>query len=197
MNRRDRADEPAEGGTLAGESASEVAVTPAARMAAYIRGGGVVVPLITAFLAFLLGGVAVLLVGKDPISTYEAIWKGTGLQWIFPWTTGEDRELAALNLQQTLIITTPLILTGLAVAFAFRAGLFNIGGQGQYVVGAIAAVWIGSTLGGLPRLPHVALAVLVAALGGAVWAGIAGLLKAAAGAHEGITTIMLNWIAYW
>ena len=64
--------------------------------------------------------------------------------------TGDDRTLAALNLQQTLIITTPLILTGLAVAFAFRAGLFNIGGQGQYIVGSIAAVWVGSELAGMP-----------------------------------------------
>ncbi|MGH2798741.1 MAG: hypothetical protein ACRDM0_13950, partial [Thermoleophilaceae bacterium] len=99
-DRRDPAQEPAEGQTLAGEpGAGEVAVTPAARMAAYVRGGGVVVPVLTALLAFLIGGVAVLLAGKDPVATYEAIWKGTGLQWVFPWVTGEDRELAALNLQ--------------------------------------------------------------------------------------------------
>jgi general nucleoside transport system permease protein len=194
-DRRAQADEPVEGATLAGESAAEVAVTPAARMAAYIRGGGVVVPVLTAVLAFLLGGVAVLLVGKDPISTYEAIWKGTGLQWIFPWTTGEDRELAALNLQQTLIITTPLILTGLAVAFAFRAGLFNIGGQGQYIVGSIAAVWVGSEFAGMNGFLHIVLAILAACLAGAVWAGIAGGLKATVGANEVVSTIMLNYTA--
>ena len=94
-----------------------------------------------------------LLTGSDPIATYEAIWKGTGLQWLFPWTTGDDRETAALNLQQTLIVTTPLILTGLAVAFAFRAGLFNIGGKGQYIVGTIAAVWVGSSFSWHARLP--------------------------------------------
>jgi ABC-type uncharacterized transport system permease subunit len=170
-------------------------VTPAARLAAYIRGGGVVVPVLTAVLAFLLGGVAVLLVGKDPISTYEAIWKGTGLQWIFPWTTGDDRDLAALNLQQTLIITTPLILTGLAVAFAFRAGLFNIGGQGQYIVGSIAAVWVGSEFAGMPGFLHIVLAILAACLAGAAWAGIAGGLKATVGANEVVSTIMLNYTA--
>jgi simple sugar transport system permease protein len=164
-------------------------------MAAYIRGGGVVVPVLTALLAFLLGGVAVLMVGKDPISTYEAIWRGTGLQWIFPWTTGEDRELAALNLQQTLIITTPLILTGLAVAFAFRAGLFNIGGQGQYIVGSIAAVWVGSEFAGMPGFLHIVLAILAACLAGAFWAGIAGGLKATVGANEVVSTIMLNYTA--
>ena len=194
-DRRDPADEPVEGGILAGESTAEVARTPAARMAAYVRGGGVVVPVLTALLAFLLGGVAVLLVGKDPISTYEAIWKGTGLQWFFPWTTGEDRELAALNLQQTLIITTPLILTGLAVAFAFRAGLFNIGGQGQYIVGSIAAVWVGSEFAGMPGFLHIVLAILAACLAGAFWAGIAGGLKATVGANEVVSTIMLNYTA--
>jgi ABC-type uncharacterized transport system permease subunit len=193
--RRDPLDEPAEGATLAGESAAEVAVTPAARMAAYIRGGGVVVPILTALLAFLLGGVAVLLAGKDPIATYEAIWKGTGLQWVFPWVTGEDRDVAALNLQQTLIITTPLILTGLAVAFAFRAGLFNIGGQGQYIVGSIAAVWVGSELAGMPGFLHIVLAILAACLAGAAWAAIAGGLKATVGANEVVSTIMLNYTA--
>jgi ABC-type uncharacterized transport system permease subunit len=174
---------------------AEVATTPAARMAAYIRGGGVVVPVLTALLAFFCGGIAMVLVGKDPIETYEAIWRGTGLQWCFPWTTGEDRELAALNLQQTLIITTPLILTGLAVAFAFRAGLFNIGGQGQYIVGAIAAVWVGSEFAGMPGFLHIVLAILAACLAGAVWAGIAGGLKATVGANEVVSTIMLNYTA--
>jgi general nucleoside transport system permease protein len=193
---REPAEAEAGGQALAGEpAAGEVAATPAARMAAYIRGGGIVVPVLTALLAFLLGGVAVLLVGKDPISTYEAIWKGTGLQWVFPWTTGEDRDLAALNLQQTLIITTPLILTGLAVAFAFRAGLFNIGGQGQFIVGAIAAVWVGSEFAGMPGFLHIVLAILAACLAGAFWAGIAGGLKATVGANEVVSTIMLNYTA--
>jgi general nucleoside transport system permease protein len=195
-DRRDQADEPAQGGTLAGDpGAGEIALTPAARMAAYVRGGGVVVPALTVLLAFLIGGVAVLMVGKDPISTYKAIWEGTGLQWLFPWTTGEDRELAALNLQQTLIITTPLILTGLAVAFAFRAGLFNIGGQGQFIVGSIAAVWVGSEFAGMPGFLHIVLAVVAACLAGAFWAAIAGGLKATVGANEVVSTIMLNYTA--
>jgi simple sugar transport system permease protein len=166
-------------------------------LAGYLRSGGIIVPVLTTLLAFLIGGLVMVVTGKDPIATYEAIWKGTGLQWLFPWTTGADRELAASNLQQTLIITTPLILTGLAVAFAFRAGLFNIGGNGQYIVGSIAAVWAGSSFAGMPAFLHIVLAVLAACLAGAVWAGIAGLLKATTGAHEVISTIMLNWIAVW
>jgi ABC-type uncharacterized transport system permease subunit len=173
------------------------AVTPASRLAGYVRGGGVIVPLLTTVLAFLIGGLVMLVTGKDPIATYNAIWKGTGLQWVFPWTTGADRTLAASNLQQTLIITTPLILTGLAVAFAFRAGLFNIGGNGQYIVGAIGAVWVGSSFAGMPHLIHAVLAIAAACVAGAAWAAIAGFLKAATGAHEVISTIMLNWIAVW
>ncbi|MGH2763664.1 MAG: ABC transporter permease [Thermoleophilaceae bacterium] len=185
-----------EGQALAGEpGAGEVAATPAARMAAYIRGGGVVVPVLTAALAFVIGGLAVLLAGNDPIATYKAIFEGTGLQWVFPWVTGDERQLAGLNLQQTLIITTPLILTGLAVAFAFRAGLFNIGGQGQYIVGAIAAVWVGSSFAGMPGLLHIVLSILAGCLAGAAWAAIAGGLKATVGANEVVSTIMLNYTA--
>jgi general nucleoside transport system permease protein len=179
------------------EEPEAAAATPASRLAAYVRGGGIVVPLLTSLLAFLAGGLVMLVTGNDPIATYEAIWRGTGLQWLLPWTTGADRDLAASNLQQTLLITTPLILTGLAVAFAFRAGLFNIGGNGQYIMGAIAAVWVGSSFADMPSVLHILLAIVAAAGAGAVWAGIAGVLKATTGAHEVISTIMLNWIAVW
>ena len=100
-------------------------------------------------------------------------------------------------MQQTLILTTTLILTGLAVAFAFRCGLFNIGGQGQYIVGAVLAVWIGSSFANMNPLLHILLATIAGAMCGALWAGIAGFLKATVGAHEVISTIMLNWIAIW
>ena len=123
-----------------------------------------------------------LITGNDPLATYKAIFEGTGLQWLFPWVTGEDRELAALNLQQTLIITTPLILTGLAVAFAFRAGLFNIGGQGQYIVGAIAAVWVGSSFAGMPGFLHIVLAIVAACAGGR---GLGGDRRPAQGDRRG------------
>jgi general nucleoside transport system permease protein len=188
--------EPPAGAALSGEGGPEAAAaTPAARLAAYVRGGGVVIPLLTAVLAFLAGGLVILVTGHNPLSTYQAIFDGTGLNWLFPWTGADERTTAALNLQQTLIITTPLILTGLAVAFAFRCGLFNIGGQGQYLVGSYAAVWAGSSLAGVPHLPHVVIAAGFAALAGAVWAGIAGVLKATVGANEVISTIMLNYTA--
>jgi simple sugar transport system permease protein len=182
--------------------ATEPDVVPsvAARLALYQRAGGIITPLVTASIAFVIGGLVVLGTGKNPLTTYRAIFNGTGLNWLFPWVHGADRALAATNLQQTLLVTTPLILTGLAVAFAFRCGMFNIGGQGQYAVGSIMAIWVGVSLpkaGGLTGVVYVIAAIGAAAVGGAVWAGIAGLLRATVGAHEVITTIMLNWIAYW
>jgi simple sugar transport system permease protein len=172
-------------------------ITVAGRLSGYLRGGGVITPFLTAILAFLVGGLVVLVTGHDPLQTYKAIFDGTGLTWFFPWTNGDARAQAALDLQQTLLLTVPLILTGLAVALAFRVGLFNIGGQGQYLVGSIVAAWAGSSWAGLPGWLHIVVAVVLACLAGAVWAGIAGLLRATVGANEVITTIMLNWIAVW
>ncbi len=180
------------------------------------RAEGLLAPLLTTVFAFFVGGLVVLVTtGKNPLTTYRAIFEGAGLSWFFevgsyriglpfsdatvwfPWNVNDFESLAAVNLQQTLIATTTLILTGLAVAFAFRCGMFNIGGQGQYIVGGIWAVWIGSSFEGLNPFLHITLAIVVATLAGAAWAGIAGFLKATVGAHEVISTIMLNWIAIW
>ncbi len=184
--------------------------TAAARYDRWQRAGGVVAPVMTAILAFLVGGLVVLATGSNPVEVYRGIWNGTGLEWFyrvgshevglpfsdatiwFPWDTSSR---AAENLQQTLLLTSTLILTGLAVAFAFRCGLFNIGGQGQYFLGAYLAIWIGSSFEGMNSFAHITFAVVAAALAGAAWAGIAGILKATVGAHEVISTIMLNWIA--
>jgi ABC-type uncharacterized transport system permease subunit len=188
----------------------------AERMALYQRAGGIVTPLITTIFAFLVGGLVVLVTtGKNPLSTYKAIFEGTGLSWFvevgsydvglpltdnrvwFPWNTNSFESVSAFNLQQTLVLTTTLILTGLAVAFAFRCGLFNIGGQGQYIAGALASAWVGSSFVGMNRVPHVLLTLSAAALAGGLLAGVAGFLKATVGAHEVVTTIMLNWIMFW
>jgi ABC-type uncharacterized transport system permease subunit len=169
----------------------------ATRFADHLRAGGWFTSVLTTIVAFFLGGLVVFVTGRDPLSTYNAIWQGTGLEWIFPWTTGADRSIAAVNLQQTLLLTTPVILTGLAVALAFRAGLFNIGGQGQYIAGSVGAVWVGSSFEGMPHLVHVVLAILAAIAAGALWGGIAGVLRATTGANEVITTIMLNYTALW
>jgi len=169
--------------------------TTAGRLAARYRAGGLVVPIVTTVVAFLMGGLVVLATGHNPLSTYRAIFNGTGLTWLIPGVG--NRHNAAINLQQTLVVATPLMLTGLAVAFAFRCGMFNIGGQGQYLSGQTVALIVASSWLGLAGPVHILLAVVLATLAGACWAGIAGFLKATTGAHEVISTIMLNWIAIW
>ncbi len=192
------------------------APSPASSFDFYQRAGGIVTPLITTILAFFIGGLVVLVTtGKNPLSTYKAIFNGTGLNWFFqvgshdvgvpftdsrvwfPWNTNSFASHSAYNLQTTLVLTTALIFTGLAVAFAFRCGLFNIGGQGQYMIGAITAVWVGGAFAHMSHFPHTVLTIAAAALAGALLAGIAGILKATVGAHEVIVTIMLNWIVFW
>ncbi len=181
----------------ADESQGAAARSPAT-LTAFRRGAsGVMVPILTAVIAFAAGGLIVLATGHDPLTTYQSIFNGTGLNWLFPWVSGSERATAASNLQQTLLQATPLILVGLAVAFAFRAGMFNIGGQGQYTVGGIVAVWVGSSFNGMPSVLHILFAIVAAAAVGGAWAGIAGVLKATTGANEVISTIMLNWIAIW
>jgi simple sugar transport system permease protein len=165
------------------------------RTGIYERAGGFLVPLAATVLAFLIGGLVVLITGHNPITAYRAIFEGAGFNWPYLWLTGQDTTEAARDLQQTLRVMTPLILTALAVAFAFRCGLFNIGGQGQYWVGLIFSLYVGTHLSGLSRPLHVAVGLAAGILGGAIWGGIAGALRATVGAHEVITTIMLNWIA--
>jgi general nucleoside transport system permease protein len=206
--------EPIGGAAPLDHDPESYAPSVAKRMAFYQRAGGIVTPFLTAVFAFFMGGIVVLSTGHNPITTYKAIFEGAGLNWFFHfgsyhidlpftnhhvwfWWDTNANHTAAYNLTQTLLTTTPLILTGLAVAFAFRCGLFNIGGQGQYLVGAIVGVYVGSRFTDMAHLPHVVFGIVAAALAGALWGAIAGFLKATVGAHEVITTIMLNWIAYW
>jgi ABC-type uncharacterized transport system permease subunit len=170
--------------------------TAAARLALRQRAGGAIVPVFTALLAFLIGGAVVAATGHNPLIAYHDIFNGAGLNWVFHPSTDTVRT-DSYNLTQTLLQTTSLILTGLAVAFAFRCGMFNIGGQGQYLVGLYVANWLGHAWAGLAAPLHILMVMAMATLAGAVWAGIAGILKATVGAHEVISTIMLNWIAIW
>jgi simple sugar transport system permease protein len=181
--------EPPEEAALSGN-------TLAASLSLKQRAGGVIVPVLTVVVAFLMGGVVVAATGHNPLLAYRDIFTGAGLNWIFHPTTSIV-PTASYNLSQTLLQTTTLILTGLAVAFAFRCGMFNIGGQGQYFVGLYVANWLGVDFAGLNPVAHILLCIGAATLAGAAWAGIAGVLKATVGAHEVISTIMLNWIAIW
>ncbi len=122
------------------------------------------------------------------------IWEGLRL-WIE--TGNKEAFIASLEgIDRTLVYSTPYIFAGLAVALGFRCGLFNIGVEGQLFVGAMAATYVGYSITGLPMLIHLPLALTAGALAGALWSAIAGFLKAYTGAHEVVTTIMLNYVAF-
>jgi len=139
-------------------------------------------PLGAIFLGLLVGAIVILWIGKNPIAAYASLFYGA---------FGDLNRFA-----NTIARATPLILTGLAVAFAFRCGLFNIGVEGQLLIGALSAAYVGTALNGLPTIIHLPLTILSAMAASAVWAAIPGILKAKRGVHEVINTIMMNFIAY-
>jgi ABC-type uncharacterized transport system permease subunit len=142
--------------------------------------GALAFPLIAIAISFLIGAIIILATGDNPVPAFGALLRGA-----FGDATAVGR---------TLLNATPLIFTGLAVAVAFRAGLFNIGGEGQFFIGAITAAWLGVSLGFLGPLGMV-LALVACVVTGFLWGAIPGFLKAYFGAHEVITTIMLNFVA--
>ena len=139
------------------------------------------VPLVAVLLGLLIGALLLIASGANPIEAYSALLKGA--------------FGTPVAVQRTLEKATPLIFSGLAVAFAFKAGLFNIGAQGQLLVGAVVAAFVGFSIEGLPAIIHIPLALLVGGLAGALYGFIPGALKAYTGAHEVIVTIMLNYVA--
>jgi len=138
------------------------------------------IPVIAVILGILCGAIIMLVSGYNPIAGYNALWYGM---------FGDSYYIG-----ETVRQLTPYILTGLAVAFAYRTGLFNIGVEGQVIVGWFAAVWVGVAFE-LPAFIHLPLAIIVAALAGALWGFVPGLLKARFKVHEVIVTIMMNYIA--
>jgi simple sugar transport system permease protein len=145
----------------------------------------VIVPLFAVVAALILGALTMLATNVDLATigqSYIALARGS---------------VGSLNaLSETLTAAIPLVLAGLGLALGFRAGLFNIGAEGQLLMGGMAAVIAGFALPGLPAAIHLPLALLAGALAGALYASIAGWLRAATGAHEVISTIMLNLISY-
>ena len=126
---------------------------------------------------------------SEVLKPYTALVQGS----IFNWA-GADFAAKIYPITETLTVATPLICAGLGVALAFRAGLFNIGAQGQIILGALFGAYVGFTWH-LPWGLHLLLVIVAGLVGGAVWGGVVGLLKARTGAHEGIVTIMLNYVA--
>ena len=141
----------------------------------------VFIPALAVITALAVGAIIMLIFGDNPIEAYRGLFQGA---------FGSARGWST-----TLRKMTPLILTGLSVAVAFRAGLFNIGASGQFIMGTVAAVAVGVNFEGLPPFLHLPLALLAGIAGGAFWGFIPGALKVFTGAHEVITTIMLNYIA--
>jgi general nucleoside transport system permease protein len=140
----------------------------------------IIVPITSVLLGLIAGGLIMIAFGYNPISGFIALWNGA---FEDAYYTGE-----------TVRRMTPLLLSGLAVAFAFKTGLFNIGVEGQVIVGWLASVWVGITFD-LPTIIHLPLAILAGALAGALWAFIPGILKAQFWINEVIVTIMLNYTA--
>ncbi|MBD1379270.1 ABC transporter permease [Metabacillus arenae] len=138
------------------------------------------IPVVSVLLGLICGALIMLVSGYDPIAGYNALLFGI---------IGESYYIG-----ESIRQVTPYILSGLAVAFAFRTGLFNIGVEGQVIVGWLAAVWVGVAVE-LPKIIHLPLAIIAAALAGALWGFIPGLLKARFKVHEVIVTIMMNYIA--
>jgi ABC-type uncharacterized transport system permease subunit len=175
--------------------------------------GSVLISVLAVILSIIAGGILIALTDENvqtsagyffarPTDTLSAIWNAVSGAYsaLFQGAIYNFRRPGFANgirpLTETLTFATPLIAAGLGVALAFRVGLFNIGGRGQMLVAAAAGGWVGFALD-LPWGLHLLLAVVVAIVFGGLWGGLAGLLKARTGAHEVITTIMLNYVAYY
>ena len=138
--------------------------------------------LLSILLGLLVGAIVLAISGRNPIVVYGAMIEGI---------IGKPKYIA-----WTLIKATPYILTGLSIAFAFKTGLFNIGAEGQFIIGALVATLVGVGLD-LPAIIHIPLTMICAAIAGGVWGSIAGFLKSKFGINEVIVCIMLNWIAFY
>jgi simple sugar transport system permease protein len=162
-------------------------------------GQAIVVPLLAVFTALVIGAFIIAVTdvdtlplwGSDPGEAFRLTFSGIfdAFKALFVGSLGSPRAIS-----ETLFAATPLIFAGLAVAIGFQAGLFNIGVNGQMLIGGMAGLWVGFSID-VPMILHIPLALIAAIIGGAFWAAIAGFLKARTGAHEVITTIMLNFIA--
>jgi simple sugar transport system permease protein len=152
---------------------------------------GLAMPLGSVLFAFVLGAVIVAVTGASPLAAYQGLLcGGVGVGC----TQGEN---SALQISNSIVYMIPLVMTGVAVALPFRAGLFNIGAEGQLLAGTMAATAIGVHFASWPAIVLLPAVLIGGAVAGALWAGIAGVLKATTGAHEVVTTIMLNYTAQW
>ena len=176
-----------------------------------LMGGNAAISVLAVVLALLVGGVLIAFTDENvqaasgyffsrPTDTFQAIWDAVSGAYsaLFQGSVYNFRRPGFLDgirpLTETLTFATPLIAAGLGVALSFRVGLFNIGGGGQMLIAAVCAGWVGFALE-LPYGLHLIVAIIAGIIGGALWGGLVGFLKARTGAHEVIVTIMLNFVA--
>jgi general nucleoside transport system permease protein len=152
---------------------------------------GLAVPLGSVLFAFVLGAIIVAVTGGSPLAAYQGLLCG-GIG-----VACAQEENSALQISNSIVYAIPLVMTGVAVALPFRAGLFNIGAEGQLLAGTMTATAIGVHFASWPAGILLPAVLIGGAVAGALWAGIAGVLKATTGAHEVVTTIMLNYTAQW
>jgi len=138
-------------------------------------------PVFATVAALLVGAVMLILLGVNPFVAYSALFQGA---------FGSSNAFA-----ETLVKATPLLLVGLGICIAYRGNVINIGGEGQMIVGALLATWLGITFTGLPGWLGILLAMLIGTLGGSIWGGIPGILKAHFNVNEILSTVMMNAIA--
>ena len=150
-------------------------------MSRWLKVAGLLTPLAAVAASFLVGALVVAIIGENPLTVYGILFRGA-------FGSVDGLGLILFN-------ACPLVFAGLAVAFAFRAGLFNIGGEGQLYVGSFLCAWAGIAFSRLPGFILIPILIIVAAAGGALWAFLPGYLKARFGAHEVINTIMMNFVA--
>ena len=158
--------------------------SPRARSRAHRLWRGVwssLTPLAAILVALLVSGLILLLAGYDPLNAYVILFNGA---------FGDTRTITEVALK-----ATPLILIGGGLAIAFRAGIWNIGAEGQFYAGALLSTLAGIYISGLPALLFVPLVLVLGVVGGALWGMLAGFLKVRFGASEIVTTIMLNYVA--
>lgn len=178
-----------------------------------ITQGNAIISVLAVLLALIVGGIMIAFTDEDvqaasayffarPMDTIAAVWDAVSGAYIALFQgaiynfNAPTFERAIKPITETLTFATPLIAAGLGVALAFRIGMFNIGGRGQMLMASAAAGWVAFSLD-LPWGIHMVVALIAGLIAGALWAGIAGLLKARTGAHEVIVTIMLNYIAFY
>ncbi len=151
------------------------------KISSFSKGSDIILSVVAMIFSFLVAAIFILLVGESPIKAYSALFQGA---------FGSVNSLA-----NTLCKSVPLMFTGFGVAFAMKAGLLNVGAEGQLYIGAFTSVWLALSFPQLPSFILLPLIIVAGCIGGMAWGGVVGLLKAKRGVNEVIVTIMMNYIA--